>query len=333
MARTEDKRAGLTRPAAEQRRPAPDEASLDDEKPTPQPERREPKLRDPGLRDLSFADYKAILIRAGKEALDDHMPMLASALAYSTFLAIPSALLVLVGLFTLVAGPDTITSVMDHFSKVMPAQATELLGGSLKRLDQHPASSVIMTVVGFVIALWSATGAMTSFITAINLAYDHKDRRNFPRKRLVAVEMVAVMVLAFALVAVLLILGPAISHWVGNAVGQPTLVSWVWWVAQWPVLLLGLLTAFALLLYLGPDVDQPKWQFLTPGAVLAALMWLAVSGVFAVYTSMFSSYNKTWGSLSAVIVTLVWLWLSSLALLFGAEVNAEAERSRELRSH
>jgi len=333
MARTEDKRAGLTRPAAEQARPGPDEAPLDDEKPTPQPERREPKVRDPGLRDLSFADYKAILIRAGKEALDDNVPMLASALAYSTFLAIPSALLVLVGLFTLFVGPDTITSVMDHFSKVMPAQATDLLGGSLKRLDQHPASSVIMTVVGFVIAVWSATGAMNSFMTAINLAYDRKDRRNFVHKRVVAVEMVAVMVIAFALVAVLLILGPAISHWVGNAIGEPTLVSWLWWAGQWPVLLLGLLSAFAVLLYLGPDVDHPKLQFLTPGAVLAALIWLAASGAFAVYTSMFSSYNKTWGSLAAVIVMLTWLWITGLALLFGAEVNAEAERSRELRSH
>jgi membrane protein len=145
--------------------------------------------------------------------------------------------------------------------------------------------------------------------------------------------MVAVMVLAFALVAVLLILGPSISHWIGNAIGESTLVSWLWWVGQWPVLLVGLLTAFAVLLYLGPDVDHPKWQFLTPGALLAAVMWIAASGLFAVYTSMFGSYNKTWGSLSAVIVTLVWLWLSSLALLFGAEVNAETERSRRLRSH
>jgi membrane protein len=323
VAHTEDKRP---------MRPPPDEAPLDDEQPTPQPERREPKLRDPRLRDFTFADYKSILIRAGKESIADNVPMLASALAYSTFLAIPSALLVLVGLFTLIVGPDTITSVMDHFSRVMPAEATDLLGGSLKRLDRNPASSVLLTVIGFVIALWSATGAMTSFMTAINLAYDRKDRRNFVRKRLVAVEMVAVMVLAFALVAVLLILGPSISHWVGNAVDQSTLVSWIWWVAQWPVLLVGLLAAFAVLLFLGPDVDHPKWQFLTPGAVLAALMWIAASGIFAVYTSKFGSYNKAWGSLSAVIVTLVWLWLSSLALLLGAEVNAEVERSRELRS-
>src|SRR4030095_10809172 len=100
---------------------------------------------------------------------------------------------------------------------------------------------------------------------------------------------------------------------------------------QWPILLTGLLAAFATLLYLGPDVDTPKWQFLTPGALVAALLWIAASGLFAIYTSMFGSYNKTWGSLAAVIIMLTWLWLTGLALLFGDEVNAEAEASAELR--
>jgi membrane protein len=127
------------------------------------------------------------------------------------------------------------------------------------------------------------------------------------------------------------VLGPHLSRWLGNAVGARGVVDVVWWVAQWPVLVVGLLAAFAALLYLGPDVEHRKWQFLTPGAVASVLIWLAASGLFAVYTSMFSSYNKTWGSLAAVIVMLTWLWLTGLALLFGAELNVEAERSRELR--
>ncbi|MFN2628768.1 MAG: YihY/virulence factor BrkB family protein [Gaiellaceae bacterium] len=312
-------------------RPLPDEAPGDDESPAPQPERKEPRLRDPGLRDLSFADYKAILIRAAKEFLDDNMSMLASALAYSAFFALPSVLLVVVGGFTLVAGPATITSLMHHFQTFMPASATKLLGQSLQRLDAKPSSGIVMTVVGFVLALWSTTGAMTSFMTAINLAYDRKDRRSFIRKRLVALEMVVVMGLAFLLVAVLLIFGPVIEHAVGHAIGASHLTSILWWAAQWPVLIIGLLAAFATLLYLGPDVDHPRWQFLSIGSLLATFMWLGVSGLFAVYTAMFSSYNKTWGSLSAVIVLLTWLWLTGIALLFGAEINAEAERSRELR--
>ncbi|MGZ4354663.1 MAG: YihY/virulence factor BrkB family protein [Gaiellaceae bacterium] len=309
-----------------------DEARLDDETPTPQPEREEPTLDAPvRLRDLSFADWKASVIRAAKESLNDNVPMMASALAYSTFFAIPSVLLVAVGLFTLVAGPQTIDNLIAHFGHVMPGQATSLLNQSLHNLDSKPSAGILMTIVGFVLAVWSTTGAMTSYMTALNLAYDRKDRRSFVRKRLVAVEMAAAIGFAFVLVAVLLILGPHISSWVGGALHAKTVVSLVWWVAQWPVLLGGLLAAFATLLYLGPDVKHPRWQFLTPGSLVAALIWLAVSGLFAVYTAKFGSYNKTWGSLSAVIVMLTWLWLTGLALLFGAELNAELERSRELR--
>jgi membrane protein len=334
LERKERRRTGLTRATP---RPRPDEVPLAadelDAGPPPQPERHEPKLADPGLRDLSLADYKAILIRAAKEFMADHGPLLAQALAYSTFFAIPSVLLCVVGLFTLITGPSTINSLMQHLHHVMPAQATSLLDQSLKNLDKHPTSGVVVTIVGFVLALWSTTGAMNAYMTAVNLAYDRKDRRAFVRKRIVALEMVAVMGFAFVLVAVLLIFGPTIEKVIADhADGAAGVINWLWWIAQWPILLAGLLAAFATLLYLGPDVDHPKWRFLTLGSVLAAFVWLVTSGLFAVYTSMFGSYNKTWGSLSAVIVMLTWLWLTGMALLFGAEVNAEAERSRELRA-
>jgi membrane protein len=129
----------------------------------------------------------------------------------------------------------------------------------------------------------------------------------------------------------LLVLGPQLSGWVGSAIGWEDGTKAVWWAAQWPILLVALLTAFAIVYYLGPNADHPRWQWVTPGAVIAVLVWLAASGGFAVYVSMFGSYNKAWGTLAAVVIMLTWLWLSALALLFGAEVNAEAERSRELR--
>ena len=330
---TREQRAG-TRPA--DMRPLPDEAPLDDERagrePMPQPERDEPRLVDPGLRDLSFRDWRAILVRGFKEFLEDNGTMLASALAYSTFFAIPSVLLVVVGVFTLLAGPQTISALMGHFSHVMPSQATSLLGGSLHRLDQHPSTSLAMTIVGAVLAVWSTTGAMTSYMTALNLAYERKDGRSFVRKRLIAVELVAVIGVAFLLVAVLLIFGPPVERFVASHAGPVSgAVGWIWWIAEWPILVAGLLAAFATLLYLGPDVAHPRWRFITPGSVFAAVIWLAASGGFAVYTAMFGSYNKTWGSLAAVIIMLTWLWLAAIALLLGAEINAEAERSRELR--
>ena len=297
----------------------------------PQPEHEEPKLDHVGVRDLSRKDWIAVFKRAGKETLDDNIPMIASALAYSSFFAIPSVLLVVTGLFTLIAGPDTIANLMQHFANVMPAQATSLLNDSLQRIDQRPGTSIVITIVGLVLAIWSVTGAMSSYMTALNLAYDRKDRRPFVKKRLTALVMSACIGGAVILLGALLILGPHVEGWVGNALGIQGVLSWVWWIAQWPVLVGGLLAAFAALYYLGPDVDHPRLRFLTPGALFAVVGWLAVSGLFAFYTSMFSSYNKTWGSLSAVIVMLTWLWLTGLVLLFGAELNAELERSRELR--
>ena len=315
--------------SATERNPARLDARTDE--PVPQPERSEPKLRDPGLGDLSRKDWIAIFKRAAKESLDDNLPMIASALAYSSFFAIPSVLLVAVGLFTLVAGPDTITELIDRFSTFMPADAAQLLGDSLQRLEDKPSTGILLTVVGFVLAVWSTTGAMTTYMAALNTAYDRRDTRGFVKKRVVALVMAGTMGAAVLLVAVLLILGPYVERWVGDVLGIQGVTSWLWWIVQWPVLAAGLLVAFALLLYFAPDVDHRRWEFITPGSVIALVVWLVASGAFAVYTGLFSSYNKTWGSLSAVIVMLTWLWLTALALLFGGEVNAEAERSRRLR--
>jgi membrane protein len=306
--------------------------SLDKPTPTPQPERQEPKVRDPGLRDLSLADWKATLIRAFKKFMENNAMMLASALAYSSFFAIPSVLIVATGLFTLIAGPQTITHLMQQLHGVIPAQATHLLGQSLLRADAHPGTSIVITIVGFILAVWSVTGAMNAYMLAVNIAYERKDRRSFVKKRIVALKMAAVISVAFALVAVLTIFGPVVEHAIASRIGAAgDVLNIVWWIAQWPILLAGLLVAFATLLYLGPDVEDRKWQFLTPGSLVAALLWIAASGLFAVYTATFASYNKTWGALSAVIVMLTWLWISGMALLLGAEINAEVERSRTSR--
>jgi membrane protein len=188
-----------------------------------------------------------------------------------------------------------------------------------------------MALVGTVLATWSLTGAMQTLMWALNSAYDRDETRGFLKRRLTALVMVILMLFAFVLAFGLLVLGPQLSGWIGEAVGIQAFIDWLWWTAQWPVLILGLLVAFAAILYLGPDVDHPRWQFLTFGTALAVVVWLVGSGAFAVFVSQFGSYNKAWGSVAAVIVMLTWLWLSALALLFGAELNAEAERSRELR--
>jgi membrane protein len=307
-------------------------ASEHEEAPQPQPEHEEPTLRDPTPTKLSLRDYRAIVVRAGKEALDDHITNLAAAIAYYSFLAIPSLLLVAVGVFSLFAGPDAIGTITEKLAGVVPREALTLIDESLRRVTENQASSGIsMAVVGTLLAIWSLTGAMQTLMWALNSAYERDETRGFLKRRLTALVMVVLMLFAFTLAFGLLVLGPHLSGWIGDAVGLEAVVAWLWWTAQWPVLILGLLIAFATILYLGPNVDHPRWQFLTFGTALAVLVWLLASGAFALYVSQFGSYNKAWGSVAAVIVMLTWLWLSALALLFGAELNAEAERSRELR--
>jgi membrane protein len=271
-------------------------------------------------------DAWVVLRRAVAEAREDEIGLTARALAYSLFLAIPAIFLVLLGVFSLAADAEDIASLMDRARTVMPAEATELLEDSLTRSAQATGGSLLVTAFGFLLALWTTTSAATTLMQSLTRAFDREEGRGFVRSRLVALALVFALATGAALVLGLLVLGPHLEGWVGSATGAPTLTEWVWWTAQWPVLVLGLLAAFAVVLYLGPDVEQPRWQLVTPGAVTALAGWLVASGGFALYAASFGSYNKTWGTLSAVVVTLLWLWITSAALLFGAEVNAEVQK-------
>jgi len=229
------------------------------------------------LEDRAPRNYVDVIKRAGKEMLNHNMLMFASALAYSAFFAIPSVLLVVVGLFTLVAGPRTITSLMQSFGHVMPAQATQLLGGSLHRLENRPTTTVVVTVVGIILAVWSTTGAMTGYMTALNLAYDCHDTRSFLQKRRVALTMAACVAFAFLLVATLLMFGPQLEKLIASTVGSPTLVAYLWWALQWPILVFGLLAAFTAMLYLGPDLASAHrhWRLITPNSSSSSCTSLA----------------------------------------------------------
>ena len=315
------------------RRPAPESRgrTLPPEAPAPQPERREPRLRDPEVSDLSRPDWKAVVLRALKETKDDNVTDIAASLAYYAFLAIPAALLVALGAFSVLAGPEAIERVLDKVETIAPAEAIQLIEDSLTRATENQNGGLVLLVLGFLLALWTATGAMNALIRGLNRVYDRDETRGFLKQRLTALGMLVCMLLAFGLTFGLLVLGPVISDWVGGLLDLEDVFGWIWWTIQWPILVFGLLFAFAGILFLGPNVDHPRWRFLTLGSGVAVGIWILASGLFAVYVSLFGSYNKAWGSLAAVIIMLTWLWLSALALLFGAEVNAEAERSRELR--
>src|ERR1700710_2944179 len=298
----------------------------------PQPETGEQRLHDPGLFDLSRRDLVAILKRSGRSAMADQITDSAAALAYYTFLSIPATLLVALGVFGLVASPADVANLMDRLQGTVPQEAITLLRESLTRVTKSGGGSLTAVVIGFVLALWTLSGSMNALMRAVNSAYGRRETRGFVRQRLTALAMIACLVLAAALVICFLVLGPVLSGEAGSALGLESAIGWVWWAVQWPILLLGLLTAFAAIYVLAPDVEHPRFNILAPGTVLAVIVWLVASAGFSVYVATFASYNKTWGSLAAVIVLMTWLWLSGVALLLGAEVNSEAERSRELRS-
>jgi membrane protein len=301
------------RQAEETGRPLPDEAPLDE--------------NDVGVTDLRARDYVAVVKRAGRAAVDDQLTDTAAAVAYYSFLAIPAVMLVSVGLFSIFAGPSAIQTILDKLGTVVPAEAVALLENALTRTTRE-GGGLTMILIGGAVALWTVSGAANAVMRALNRVYDTEESRGFVRQRLVALVMVAVSILAFVLVFGLLILGPKLSGWIGDTLGAESAVRWAWLLGQWPFLIAGLLIAFGAVLFLGPDIEHPRWRFLSLGAGLAVALWLVASGGFAIYLAFFGSYNKTWGSLAAVIIMLTWLWLSSLALLFAAEVDAETERAR-----
>lgn len=281
------------------------------------------------LRDLRMREWWQIGTAAARSALDNHVTLLASALAYSTFFAIPSLLLVAVGIFTLTTNAEAIDNLLSSLQGAVPAQALDLFASSLKQISTRTHTSVLLIVVGTLLALWSLTSAMSAFMTEVSAAYGARDPRAFLRRRWIAFELVLCFLLALVVVGGLLVFGPTLSGWLGRSTHHESLVGWIWWAAEWPLLIGALLAIITVMLWLAP-LERPSWQELIPGAVLATALWIVSSGGFAFFTATFDSYNKTWGSLSAVIVTLVWLWLTSLALLLGAELNAET--ARQMRS-
>jgi membrane protein len=270
-----------------------------------------------------------VVRRALDESREDGVSMMAQALAYSLFLAIPAAALVALGVFSVVADESAVQSLVDRAEAVIPAEAAVLLRDSLERSAGSTGGGVLLTVVGLVLALWTTTSAATTLMQGIARAYDQEDERSFLRRRLVALLIVVALVASAALVLMLLVLGPHIERWLGATLEAESVTAWAWWTAQWPFLVAALLFAFGVVLYLGPDVDRHRWKEVAPGAAVAVVVWLLASGGFALYATSFGSYNKSWGTLSAVVITLVWLWLTSAALLFGAEVNAEARNLRK----
>jgi membrane protein len=265
-------------------------------------------------------------VRAVRGAFKANVTDRAAGLAYYGFLAVPSLLVVALGVTGLVIDPDRVEDLVDKMSAFAPESAVQLIQDVLDQVAGSGGSGVGLIAVGTAFALWSATGAATALMRGLNSAHGRTESRSAVRQRVVALTLVGWLLLA------VVVADPGRDdraerdHADGDDHGQPGLIEGLWRGLQWPLAIVGLVVALAGIHYAGPDVEQPSRRGVMPGAAFSAVLWLVLSGLFSVYVANFGSYDAAWGSLSAVIVLLTWLWLSALAILLGAHVNAEAAR-------
>jgi membrane protein len=272
------------------------------------------------------------LKRTWAEFSEDNLTDSAAALTYYAVLSIFPALLAMVSIVGLVADPKTVTDALTKIvGSIGPASAVDALKGPITGLTKSSGTAGIMVIVGIAGALWTASGYVGAFMRASNVIYEVEEGRSIIKLRPLQLLVTLVLVVLLALVLVAVVLTGPIASAVGSAVGLGGTAVTVWNIAKWPVLFLVVVCMFAILYYASPNAKLGGLKAIVPGAALAIVVWLIASAAFAFYVANFGSYNKTYGTLGGIISFLVWLWITNVAILLGAEVNAERERSRQLR--
>ena len=266
--------------------------------------------------------------RTLKEFSEDNLTDWAAALTYYTVLAIFPALIVLVSILGLV-GESATKPLLDNLGTVAPGPAKEIFTNSIKSLQGSQGAAGVLFVVGLLGALWSASGYVGAFMRASNAIYDMPEGRPIWKTLPVRVALTLVLLVLLALSTIAVVLTGGLAQRVGDVVGLGSTAVMVWNIAKWPVLLLVVSFMFALLYWAAPNVKQPGFKWITPGGALAVLGWVIASAGFTFYVGNFGSYNKTYGALAGPIIFLVWLWISNVVILLGAEFNAQIERGRD----
>jgi membrane protein len=279
--------------------------------------------------DLPRPAWGGVIKRTLKEFNADHLTDLAAALTYYGVLAIFPMVIVIVSLLGLI-GRSVTTPLIDNLNSVAPGPAKTILTGALHNVQSGRGTATVLFIVGLAGALWSASGYIAAFMRASNVVWDVEEGRpiykTIPIRLGVTVLTVSLLTVSAAAVV---FTGPLAAK-VGNLIGVGSTGVQIWDIAKWPCLALVVVVILAILYYTGPNVRQPGVRWVSPGGVVAVVLWIAASAVFAVYVANFSSYNKTYGTLGSVVAFLVWLWITNLAILFGAELNAELERGRQI---
>ena len=286
--------------------------------------------------ELDAPDWKAGTKRAVKEFKADRGGMTAAGLAFYWFLAIFPGLLAAVGFLGLVrAGSDLLPSIIKGVRSTLPGDAGEVLVAAVERAQgQSGGASVLAALLGVALALWSASAGMVALQTSLDVAYDVPEERKFVGKRLVALALVLITAVCGGIATALVVFGASIGDTIRDDFPLGGAFVVVWTALRWLLALAALLVLFATYFYLAPNRESPRWAWVSPGGFIAVAIWIAASLAFSFYVAEFgqSSYAKTYGSLAGVVVLILWLYLTALAVVFGAEVNAELERQAEHRT-
>jgi membrane protein len=269
--------------------------------------------------------------RTAKEFQEDNLTDWAAALTYYGLLSLFPALIAMVSLIGIFGDPKSTTeSLTEIISEIGPASAAETFEGPIKSITESSGTAGIALVLGLAASLWSASGYTGAFMRASNVIYETPEGRPFWKLRPLQLLVTLAMIVLVTLLAVSLVLTGPVVEAVAGPLGIGSTAVDVWNIAKWPVMALVFLLLIAVLYYASPNVKMRGFKWVTPGALVAIVVWIVASALFALYVSNFSSYNKTYGTLGGLIALLVWFWISNLAILFGHQLNAERERSLEI---
>lgn len=294
-------------------------------------ERSDPEAEPEQPTELPRQAWLDVLKRTRREFKKDNLTDLAGNLTYHGVLAIFPMLIVLVSVLGLI-GHSVTQPLVQNLDKVAPGPARTIFTSAIHNIEARQGTAGILFIVGLVVSLWSASGYIAAFMRASNIIWDVEEGRPIWKKIPVRLGVTLVTVVLLTLSALAVVFTGGLAGQIGHLLGVPGATVQIWDIVKWPVLVVVVAVIFGILYYAAPNVRQPGFRWVTPGGVLAVALWILVSALFALYVAHFSSYNKTYGSLASVVIFMVWLWITNTAILFGAELNAELERGRQIQA-
>ena len=272
--------------------------------------------------------------QVGKSVSEDDLSGQSAELAYYFFLALFPLLIFLISVlgYFAAAGAQIRTDMMDNLARAVPSSASELVQKTLNEVIKARGSGKV--IIGALAALWSASSGMSAVIETLNRAYHVKETRSYVRQKLTSIALTVASCALVIVAIVLVIYGGKLADVVAAHVGIGVALVYLWKIVQWPVLLGSMLLAFAMVYYFGPNLEEPHWTWISPGAAAGLVIWLAASFVVRIYLHFFNSYSATYGSLAGVAILMLWLYVSGFAVLLGGEVNsaiahAEIEKAKQ----